>query len=56
MGNAIGYLLAAALLGPLGAGNAQDPADESLRLYAVNIVQNPPQSWAGYGDIWGKAW
>jgi S1-C subfamily serine protease len=28
--------------------------DDSLRLYAVNIVQDPPQSWTGYGVYLGK--
>ena len=28
--------------------------DDSLRLYAVNIVQDPPQSWTGYGIYLGR--
>ena len=40
----LAYLLAAALLTLLGSAHAQDPADESLRLYAVEFVY-PPQSW-----------
>jgi hypothetical protein len=39
----LAYLLAAALLVLLGSAYAQDPADESLRLYAVEFVY--PQSW-----------
>jgi len=31
-----------------------DPTDDSLRLYAVNIVQDPPQPWPGYGICLGK--
>jgi hypothetical protein len=52
---AIGFCLAAAALLPLGFAHAQtDPADDSLRLYAVNIVQDPPQPWPGYGIYLGK--
>jgi S1-C subfamily serine protease len=40
----LAYLLTAALLAVLGGAYAQDPGDESLRLYAVEIV-HPPQSW-----------
>jgi hypothetical protein len=40
----IGFCLAAASLLPLGFAHA-DPADDSLRLYAVDIWQDPPQSW-----------
>ena len=54
MGNAIGYLSAAALFALLGGGNTQDPADDSLRLYAVHIVQHPSQSWTGYGVYLGQ--
>jgi S1-C subfamily serine protease len=35
------------------ANYAQTP-DDSLRLYAVNIVQDPPQPWTGYGIYLGK--
>jgi hypothetical protein len=28
--------------------------DDSLRIYAVNIVQDPRQSWTGYGIYLGK--
>jgi hypothetical protein len=41
------YLLAAALLSFLGSVHTQDPGDESLRLYAVKIV-DPTQSWIRY--------
>ena len=40
----LAYLLTAALLTLLGSAYAQDPGDESLRLYAVELVY-PPQSW-----------
>jgi Trypsin-like peptidase domain len=51
----IGFCLAAAALLPLGFAHAQtDPAADSLRLYAVNIVQDPPQPWPGYGIYLGK--
>jgi hypothetical protein len=50
---AIRFCLAAAALVLLG-GTAPDPADDSLRIYAVNIVQDPPQSWTGYGIYLGK--
>jgi Trypsin-like peptidase domain len=40
----IGFCLAAASLLSLGFAHA-DPADDSLRLYAVDIWQDPPQSW-----------
>jgi hypothetical protein len=29
-------------------------ADESLTIYAVNVVQHPPQSWTGYGIYLGN--
>jgi len=45
--------LAAVALAALGVAYA-DPADDSLRIYAVNIVQDPPQSWTGYGVYLGK--
>jgi hypothetical protein len=50
---AIGFCLAAAALALLGAA-AADPADDSLRIYAVNIIQDPPQPWTGYGIYLGK--
>jgi hypothetical protein len=40
----IGFCLAAASLLTLGFAHA-DPTDDSLRLYAVDIWQDPPQSW-----------
>src|SRR5215470_8388058 len=40
----IGLCLAAASLLPLSFADA-DPADDSLRLYAVDIWHDPPQSW-----------
>jgi S1-C subfamily serine protease len=52
---AIRFCLAAAALLPLGFAHAQThPADDSLRFYAVNIVQHPPQPWTGYGIYLGK--
>jgi hypothetical protein len=45
-------LTAAALL-PLNFAHAH-PADDSLRIYAVNIIQDPPQSWTGYGIYLGR--
>jgi hypothetical protein len=30
------------------------PTDDSLRIYAVNIIQDPPQSWTGYGIYLGR--
>src|SRR5438552_2964246 len=30
------------------------PTDDSLRLYAVNIAQDPPQPWPGYGIYLGR--
>jgi hypothetical protein len=44
----IGYLIAAVMLLPVGR-HAPDPADDSLRLYAVNIVLARSQSWTGFG-------
>ena len=42
----IGFFLATAALALLGFAHAQtDPADDSLRLYAVDIWHDPPQSW-----------
>jgi hypothetical protein len=50
---AIRFCLVAASLLPLGFAHAE-PADDSLRIYAVNIIQDPPQSWTGYGIYLGK--
>jgi Trypsin-like peptidase domain len=50
--SAIGLVVAmggAALLGVVHA----EPADESLLVYAVNIIQDPAQSWTGYGIYLG---
>jgi hypothetical protein len=49
----IGFVLATAALASLGFAHAQ-PTDDSLRIYAVNIVQDPPQPWPGYGIYLGK--
>jgi hypothetical protein len=45
-------LVAASLL-PLAFAHAQS-TDDSLRIYAVNIIQDPPQSWTGYGIYLGR--
>src|SRR3954451_10181226 len=51
---AIGFCLAAASMLPLGFAQA-DPTDDSLRIYAVDIWQPPPQSWGpGRGVYLGK--
>ena len=49
----IGLVLATAALASLGFAHAQ-PTDDSLRIYAVNVIQDPPQSWTGYGIYLGK--
>jgi hypothetical protein len=36
------------------AGARAESTDESLRIYAVNIVRYPPQSWTGYGIYLGN--
>ena len=51
---AIGFCLAAASMLPLGFAQA-DPTDDLLRIYAVDIWQDPPQSWGpGRGVYLGK--
>jgi hypothetical protein len=40
----IGLVLATAAVGSLGVAHAQ-PTDDSLRIYAVDIWHDPPQSW-----------
>jgi S1-C subfamily serine protease len=47
---AFAILASAAML----AGARAEPADDSLRIYAVHIVQHPPQSWTGYGIYLGN--
>jgi len=49
----IKFCFVATALGPLACLHAE-PADDSLRLYAVNILQDPPQPWPGYGIYLGK--
>src|SRR5215471_16578669 len=50
----IGLVLATAASAPLGFADAQ-PTDDSLRIYAVDIWQDPPQSWGpGRGVYLGK--
>jgi hypothetical protein len=51
---AIHFYLAVVALMLLGYAHAQPtdharPTDDSLRIYAVQIVHDPPQSWTGYG-------
>jgi len=51
----IGLAFAAAALASLGFAHAQQPTDDSLRIYAVDIGQDPPQSWGpGRGVYLGK--
>src|SRR5262249_23997100 len=47
------FLAAMAVLVPAGFAQ-EEPADDSLRIYAVNIIQAPPQSWTGYGVYLGN--
>jgi Trypsin-like peptidase domain len=50
----IGLVLATAALTSLGFAHAQ-PTDDSLRIYAVDIWHDPPQSWGpGRGVYLGK--
>ena len=50
---AIGLILATAGLASLGFAQAQS-TDDSLRIYAVDILHEPPQSWTGYGVYLGR--
>jgi hypothetical protein len=45
--------LAVAALVPLGCTHA-DVTDDSLRIYAVNILRHPQQPWTGYGIYLGN--
>jgi hypothetical protein len=48
-------VLVAAALMPVGDAHAQLSPDDSLRIYAVDIWQDPPQSWGpGRGVYLGK--
>ena len=49
----IGCCLAVATLVPFEDAHAQS-TDDSLRIYAVNIIHDPPQPWTGYGVYLGK--
>ena len=49
----ISLRLAAMLLVPLGYAHAED-TDDSLRVYAVNIIRHPTESWTGKGIYLGK--
>jgi hypothetical protein len=43
------------MMASVSLGLAQeDPADDSLRIYAVNIIRDPPQEWTGYGIYLGR--
>jgi hypothetical protein len=50
---AIGFCLAAAALAPLSYVHAEG-TDDSLRVYAVNILRHPWQSRTGYGIYLGN--
>jgi hypothetical protein len=51
----IGLVLITAALAALGSAHAQQPTDDSLRIYAVDIWQDPAQSWGpGRGVYLGK--
>jgi len=49
----IGLILATAGLASLGFAHAQS-TDDSLRIYAVDILHDPPQPWTGYGVYLGR--
>ena len=49
----ISLCLAAMVLVPLGCGHAED-TDDSLRVYAVNIIRHPTEPWTGKGIYLGK--
>jgi hypothetical protein len=54
LGAVIRFFVAAALIASLGTAHA-DPADDSLRIYATDIWQDPPQSWGpGRGVYLGR--
>jgi S1-C subfamily serine protease len=43
------------MLASVAPGFAQEePVDDSLRVYAVNIIRTPPQEWTGYGIYLGR--
>jgi len=48
-----GLFVAMSLFAPFGLAQA-DSTDDSLRVYAVNIVRDPPQEWTGYGVYLGN--
>ena len=50
---AVGLFVILAVFSPLGLAHGQ-PTDDSLRIYAVNIVRDPPQEWTGYGIYLGN--
>jgi hypothetical protein len=50
---AVGLIVILAVFSPLGLAHGQS-TDDSLRIYAVNIVRDPPQEWTGYGIYLGN--
>jgi hypothetical protein len=46
--------LASGIFLALLVGASAETTDDSLRIYAVNIVQHPEQSWTGYGIYLGQ--
>jgi hypothetical protein len=50
---AVGLFVILALFSPWGLAHGQS-TDDSLRIYAVNIVRDPPQEWTGYGIYLGN--
>jgi S1-C subfamily serine protease len=49
----IALILTTAGLASLGYAQAQS-TDDSLRIYAADILHNPPQPWTGYGIYLGR--
>ena len=46
--------LASGIFLALLVGASAETTDDSLRIYAVNIVQHSEQSWTGYGIYLGQ--
>jgi hypothetical protein len=53
IGFAVSLFVAVSVL-PAVAPAQTDPADDALRIYAVNVVMHPAPSWPGYGIYLGK--
>jgi S1-C subfamily serine protease len=49
----VGIFLVVVSVASLERSHAQS-TDDSLRIYAVNILHDPPQPWTGYGIYLGK--